>query len=133
MPTAAESYLDETPMRALLGIPPEVIDEFLASAYQLYRDGRYSEAEIVCRGVVAADHRYWYPYTLYAATLQKMGRFREALAQVDQGLKYEPGHPQLIVLRDEIVASAARLKALAEQARSLSKTAGSSPAPQEMV
>src|SRR5262245_65352238 len=100
MSTAAERYLEATPMRAILGIPPEVLDEFMAIAFQLYKGGRYPEAEIVCRGLLAADHRYWYPYSLYAATLQKMGRFGEALAEVDQGLRYEPGQPKLLALRE---------------------------------
>ena len=108
MSTAAHRYLEATPMRALLGIPTEVLDQFMAIAFQLYKDGRYPQAEIVCRGLLAADHRYWYPYSLYAATLQKMGRFGEAIAQLDQGLRHEPGQPKLLALREAIRKSAGR-------------------------
>lgn len=109
--TRARAFLDATPMRALLGIPPEVMDHFMASAYQLYQDGRYLEAEFVCRGLIAADHRYWYPYSLYAATLQKLGRFEEALGMLEVGLRYEPRQPRLLALRQEILRSLARLRA----------------------
>jgi hypothetical protein len=134
MPTAVQDFLDSTPMRAILGIPTEVLDQFMATAFQLYQGGRYPEAEVICRGLLAADHRYWYPYSLYASTLQKLGRFQEAVAQVDLGLKYEPGHPKLLALREAILGSRARLRARsaeASRARSAQAAPGASR-PQEV-
>ena len=77
-------------------------------AYQLYQVGRYAEAEVLCRGLIAADHKYWWSYSLYAATLRRLGRLSEALAQLDKGLAYEPNEPKLLFMRTEIGEALAR-------------------------
>ena len=96
-----------TPTRAIQPIPPDVLDQFMATAYQLYTAGRYAAAEVICRGLIAADPTYWYPYSLHAAALQRLGRFQEALAQVQVALRCEPGNARLIVLRRHIARCAA--------------------------
>ena len=88
-------------------IPAEVLEVCRHTAYQLYRNRHYHQAEAVCRGLVAADHLDWYHHSLLAATLQKQGRFSEALAQVDQGLRTLKVEPRLLRLRAAIVKSAA--------------------------
>ncbi len=95
-------FLEMTPMRAILGIPSEVLDEAMAQAWKLYQAGRYHDAEILCKGLLAADHRYWWAYSLYAAVLRKQGRLREALIQTEAGLRYEPGQPKLLAMRADI-------------------------------
>ena len=95
-------FLEHTPMRAILGIPAEVLDEAMAQAWKLYQAGRYHDAEILCRGLLAADHRYWWAYSLYAAVLKRHGRLREALVQIEAGLRYEPGQPKLLAMRADI-------------------------------
>ena len=57
---------------------------------------------MLCRGLIAADHKYWWSYSLYAATLRRLGRLREALAQLEKGLAYEPNEPKLLFMRSEI-------------------------------
>ena len=80
----------------------------MATAYQLYQAGRYPEVEVLCRGLVAADHKYWWSYSLYAATLRRLGRLREAVEQVEKGLVYEPDEPKLLLMRSELRAEISR-------------------------
>ena len=120
----AQKFLEETTMKAIFGIPDEALDAIMALAYQLYQVGRYPEAEVLCRGLVAADHKYWWSYSLYAATLRRLGRLREALAELDKGLTYEPNEPKLLFMRREIRA------ALANQERApVVSTTSTSPNP----
>ena len=93
------------PLRELLNVPEEILDHAMAMAYQLYRSGRLAEAEVLCRGLIACDHRYWWPYSLYASVLRRLGRMAEALTYVERGLAYEPGQPKLLLLRGEITLS----------------------------
>jgi predicted Zn-dependent protease len=102
---AAQQFLHQNTMMCLLGIPDEAMDAVMAIAYQLYQAGRYAEVEVLCRGLRAADHRYWWPYSLLAAALRRLGRLREALAELDTALLYEPGQHQLLMMRGEILAA----------------------------
>jgi tetratricopeptide (TPR) repeat protein len=99
---AARKFLEETTMKSIFGISDAALDTVMALAYQLYQVGRYPEAEVLCRGLVAADHKYWWSYSLYAATLRRLGRPEEALAQLEKGLAYEPNEPKLLFMRGEI-------------------------------
>lgn len=99
---AARRFLEQTTMKSIFGISDEALDAVMALAYQLYRTGRYPEAEVLCRGLVAADHTYWWSYSLYAATLRRLGRLPEALAALEKGLAHEPNEPKLLFMRDEI-------------------------------
>src|SRR5947208_4796964 len=101
----ARKFLEENTMRDIFGIPEEALDAVMAAAYQLYEAGRYPEVEVLCRGLVAADHTYWWSYSLYAATLHRLGNFREALAQLEVGLRYEPNEPKLLFMRNELCAA----------------------------
>ena len=104
----ARKFLEENTMRSIFGIPEEALDAVMATAYQLYQAGRYPEVEVLCRGLVAADHKYWWSYSLYAATLRKLGRPREAVEQVEKGLVYEPDEPKLLLMRSELRAEISR-------------------------
>jgi tetratricopeptide (TPR) repeat protein len=99
---AARKFLEETTMKSIFGISDAALDTVMALAYQLYQVGRYSETEVLCRGLVAADHKYWWSYSLYAATLRRLDRLPEALAQLEKGLAYEPNEPKLLFMRGEI-------------------------------
>ena len=120
---AARQFLEETTMKSLFGIPDQALDAIMALAYQVYQVGRYADAEVLCRGLIAADHKYWWSYSLYAATLRRLGRLSEALAQLDKGLAYEPNEPKLLFMRSEIAA------ALAQQESSPVAQAPSTPNP----
>ncbi len=104
---AAHAFLERNPMRTLLAMPQAYLDEAMALAYQLYQAGSYTEAEVMCRGLLAADHRYWWAYSLHAAVLLKLGKPREALVQIDLGLDYEPGQPKLLAMKRDILTAAA--------------------------
>jgi tetratricopeptide (TPR) repeat protein len=108
IPPAARQFLEETTMKSIFGIPDEALDAIMALAYQLYQVGRYADVEVLCRGLIAADHKYWWSYSLYAATLRRLGRLPEALAQLDKGLIYEPNEPKLLFMRGEIGEALAR-------------------------
>jgi tetratricopeptide (TPR) repeat protein len=102
---AAQKFLEETTMKSLLGISDQALDAVMALAYQLYQVGRYQEAEVLCRGLIAADHTYWWSYSLLAATLRRLGKLREALDALEKGLVYEPLEPKLLYMRQEISAA----------------------------
>jgi len=103
-PTVAE-YLRTTTMKSILGIADEALDQIMATAYALYQAGRYEETAVLCRGLIATDHTYWWSHSLYAATLRRLGRLDEALAETDEGLRHEPREPKLLALRAELVAA----------------------------
>lgn len=106
--TAVHSFVERTPMRAVLDIPSAMLDQAMALAYRAYQAGHHEAAEVLCKGLLAADHRYWWSYSLYAAVLRRQGRFAEALVQVEAGLKYEPGQPKLVAMRQELRALGSR-------------------------
>ena len=104
----ARKFLEENTMRSLLDIPEDALDAVMATAYQLYQASRYAEVEVLCRGLIAADHTYWWSYSLYAATLRRLGRLPEALDQLEKGLSHEPNEPKLLLMRSELRAEIAR-------------------------
>ena len=111
-------------------LPAEVLAVCRSTGWDLYDARHLAQAEIVARGLVAADPGEWYHHSLLAATLQKQARFGEALATVDDGLARHPGHPQLGKLREEIIASAGRLaEAMKKAADRYGKAASFSPLP----
>jgi predicted Zn-dependent protease len=111
----ASKFLERNPLRTLLGMPQAYLDQAMALAYRLYQSGSYADAEVMCRGLLAADHRYWWAYSLHAAVLLKLGKPREALTQIDLGLRYEPGQPKLLAMKTDILAAAALLGTTARQ------------------
>jgi tetratricopeptide (TPR) repeat protein len=99
---AAQTFLDGTSMKSILGISDQALNGVMAFAYQLYNLGRYHETEILCGGLVAANHKHWWSYSLHAAALRRLGRLREAIDVLDTGLKYEQAQPKLLCMRAEI-------------------------------
>ena len=118
----ARQFLEDTTMRSIFGIPEEALDAVMATAYQLYQTGRYPEVEVLCRGLIAADHRYWWSYSLYAATLRRLGRLREAVEQLERGLVYEPDEAKLLVMRDELREAISREESAARDAAVVAET-----------
>jgi predicted Zn-dependent protease len=107
MSPTARKFLEENTMRDIFGIPEEALDAVMATAYQLYQASRFPEVEVLCRGLIAADHKYWWSYSLYAATLRRLGRLQDAVEQLDRGLVYEPNEPKLLLMRSELRAAIA--------------------------
>jgi hypothetical protein len=105
---AASDFLRDTTLKSILGIADEALDQVMATAYALYQAGRYQETDVLCRGLIAADHTYWWSHSLHAATLRRLGRLGEALAAADAGLRFEPGEPKLLLLRHELLTALAR-------------------------
>jgi len=108
--SVAESFLATTPMKSILGIDQHALDQVMATAYLLYQAGRHEQVDVLCRGLIAADHTYWWSYSLHAAALRRLGRLAEAIAQLDNGLAHEPGEPKLLAMRAETVAALAAEK-----------------------
>jgi hypothetical protein len=102
---AVEEYLRRTTMQSILEIDQASLDHVMATAYLLYQGGRYREVDVLCRGLIAADHTYWWSYSLHAAALRRCGRLEEALTQLERGLAYEPDEPKLLMMRGEILAA----------------------------
>jgi predicted Zn-dependent protease len=103
--SAAHSFVQATTMQSILGIDQRALDQIMATAFLLYQAGRYAEVDVLCRGLIAADHTYWWCYSLHAAALRRLGRLEEALAQLDRGLVHEPNEKKLQLMRGEIVAA----------------------------
>lgn len=89
-------------------LQPEAQDECRAMAYDLYTAGNYPQAEMVSRDLLASDPTHWYHHCLLAASLEKMGRFTESLAQLQVALRHLPGHRRLLALQMAIANSAVR-------------------------
>ena len=112
----AAAFLERTTVRELLDIGPGVIDRARLIAHQLYRTGRLAEAEVVCRGLIACDHRVAWTYSLHAAILRRQGRNPQALAQVERGLAYDPDHAKLRSMRAELALATPVQQAQAQRA-----------------
>ena len=61
---AVADFLRRTTMQSILGLDQGALDHVMATAYQLYQAGRYPEVDVLCRGLIAADHTYWWSYSL---------------------------------------------------------------------
>jgi len=105
--TEAAAFLEQVTDRELLAIRPAIIDQARQIAHQLYRAGRLLEADVVCRGLIACDHRCAWTYSLHAAVLRRGGHLQQAVAQVQRGLAYEPGHVKLRAMQAELMAAVA--------------------------
>jgi hypothetical protein len=125
----SRKFLEATPMKALIGIPDEALDAVMAVAYQLYQAGRYAEVEVLCRGLTAADHTYWWSYSLHAATLRRLGKLSEALAEVERGLVYEPKNEKLTLMRRELFEAIAQEEAAASTAPAAASAAPAATTP----
>jgi tetratricopeptide (TPR) repeat protein len=102
---AVASFVRRTTMQSILGLEQEALDHVMATAYLLYQAGRYAEVDVLCRGLIAADHTYWWSYSLHAGALRRMGRLAEALEQIDRGLEFETNEKKLLLMRGEILAA----------------------------
>lgn len=100
-----QELVARTTMQSILELDQSHLDQIMATAYVLYQAGRYREVDVLCRGLIAADHTYWWSYSLHAAALRRLGRLAEALAQIEQGLAHEPAEPKLLLMRGEILAA----------------------------
>jgi predicted Zn-dependent protease len=107
-------YVETPTLKQILNISDAAMDQAMAIAYQLYLTRRFAEADTVCKGIIACDHRYWWSRSLHASVLRRLGRYDEALAAVEEGLKYEPQQPKLLLMRAELMVTIVR-KAAAER------------------
>ncbi len=85
-----------------LSLPSELLDHALAFAYDFFKAGRYTEAATLCRTLLVADPHYWWCYSLFAAVLQRQGKFRECVVMIDKSLRYEPGQTKLLSMKAEV-------------------------------
>jgi hypothetical protein len=124
-PSAVDTFVARTTMRSILDLDQSHLDQIMATAYLLYQAGRYREVDVLCKGLIAADHTYWWSYSLHAAALRRLGRLAEALQQVDNGLLHEPAEPKLLLMRGEILAA---IGAWRERPDAATESAGSNGA-----
>jgi predicted Zn-dependent protease len=85
-----------------LSLPSEVLDHTLALAYDFFKAKRYTEAAKLCQTLLVTDPQYWWTYSLFAAVLQRQGRFRECVTMINQSLRYEPGQAKLQSMKAEV-------------------------------
>jgi hypothetical protein len=98
----SDDFLDRTPLHLLLDLPPGILHQARALAYACHRGQRHAQAEALCDGLLALDHRCPWTHGLYAATLRDLGRADEALTIVERGLRYQPAHATLRALQAEL-------------------------------
>jgi cytochrome c-type biogenesis protein CcmH/NrfG len=97
-----DDFLDRTPLHLMLDLPPGILHEARALAYACHQGQRHAQAEALCDGLLALDHRCPWTHGLYAATLRDLGRPQEALAMVERGLRYQPANATLRALQTEL-------------------------------
>lgn len=119
--------LDRMRLQSVVPIPADVMDQAMVIAYRLYQEGAYVDADLMCRGLLAADPTCWWSYSLWAATLQKLGRMREAIEVTSLGLRHEPGQPKLVALLAELKTRVARAHLAAQQALAMDSQRGAAP------
>ena len=77
---ATRKFITETPLTSLLPISAGLLDACTAKAYALCATQAYANAEVISRGLVAAEPANWYYRTLLAVCLHKLHRRHEAHA-----------------------------------------------------
>lgn len=123
--SSVHELVARTTMQSILGLEQSHLDQVMATAYLLYQAGRYREVDVLCKGLIAADQKYWWSYSLHAAALRRLGRLTEALQQIEHGLSHEPHEPKLLLMRGEIVAAIGAWRDRAEaQAATTNTSAG---------
>jgi hypothetical protein len=68
-----DAFLDQPPLDEVFEIPASVIDGARDIALRFYVEGRYGDAEVVCRALLAVNHQCPWARALYAATLRQLG------------------------------------------------------------
>lgn len=99
MTKQAQEFLTRTPLCQLMPIPTGALESCVLRTHELLCSGDPATAEILARGLVAADHTHWYHRALLAIALQMLGRRAEALEVVDEGLALVPADAELRALR----------------------------------
>jgi predicted Zn-dependent protease len=90
---------DINQFRQETGITDDVLRECARIAFNYLDVGRPIEAEVVAKGLVAADRRNAYYRTLLGTALLRKGQRKDALEVVNKGLEYNPGDRDLEALR----------------------------------
>lgn len=103
---ATKKFITETPLITLLPISAGLLDASTAKAYALCATQAYASAEVISRGLVAAEPANWYYRMLLAVCLRKLHRRHEAMQVVEVGLRFQPAHPELIALRAALMPGA---------------------------
>ena len=99
----AERSSDEPTLKEELEIPTSFLSICASTARSHFNSGHYWYAESLARGLVAADQHHVGYRTLLVGCLSKMGHIGEAIALVDEGLKYRPEFPDYVELREALV------------------------------
>jgi hypothetical protein len=96
-------------LRADVGITDDALAVCARMAYDLLGAGRPAEAEVIARGLVAADDLKSYHWNLLGTALLNKSQVVDALATVDEGLRRLPGDPELARLRETVTQRAGSL------------------------
>jgi Flp pilus assembly protein TadD len=94
----AQTFLEHTTLRQLINVPSALLAACATRAFEHLASGDFDGAEVLARGLIAADHQHWYHHALLVITLQKRGRLREATTHLEEALRHLPAHPELEAL-----------------------------------
>jgi hypothetical protein len=89
----------ETITESVLGLTQELRQACLDEAWTRYRQSDFETSAALSRTLVAADLKSTPYRTLLAASLFRLGRAAEAVAQVDDLLTVQPENEDLLELR----------------------------------
>jgi Flp pilus assembly protein TadD len=97
---------DETPTNILVSaatLSTELRQACLDEAWARYRRRDFEVSEALSRALVAVDVASPPYRTLLAASLYRLGRAHEAVAEIDEALNHRPDDPDLLELRALLV------------------------------
>src|SRR5262249_47088490 len=72
------------------------LPEALKRAIAAYNDGKFSEAERLCRTIIAAKPGFFDALHLLAVVQTRLGRLKDALTSYDQALTVRPDYAEAL-------------------------------------
>jgi predicted Zn-dependent protease len=85
-----EGIRDGEGLQHALRVPDSYIAEVQDKAHELFCKGRYDDAAVLCRGLIALAPKRFYAHLLYADVAGKLGRDDESMEAIERARELEP-------------------------------------------
>jgi tetratricopeptide (TPR) repeat protein len=99
-------------LKDIVDIPPAILDEARRLAYTLYQNEKWDQAEVMLKGLLAADNRDGWALSVYGSMLRKQRKYKEALVLMETALTVAPDDENIRKMRDELVTFLEAVKRL---------------------
>lgn len=123
----AERFRRGEKMVDIFGVDEETMSEMESQAYRLYRNDRYDQARVACRGVLALDEDRPLMLLLMGDMALKEFRFSSAVKHLEKAHRLVPDHPLIRARLGEALlkarqpeAARTHLEAVADETSTLS-------------